>query len=120
MLHLNSEDTIRMIQAILADDGIRARRKLKQLLLREVPEVADARECSTTLETIKLPRTSGPHFVIGPDNSSVSHKNKPRSHLRLYYRGVFPLRHEISFRDESVRPRVEDACKLDCTFSRCS
>jgi two-component system, LytTR family, response regulator len=52
-----------MIRAILADDEILARSKLRQFL-REEPEVEVAGECSTGSETIELARTINPDLIF--------------------------------------------------------
>lgn len=62
-LLLSRMDDISMIRAILADDEVLARRKLRQLL-RDVPEVEIAGECSTASETIDLSRTVSPDLIF--------------------------------------------------------
>jgi two-component system LytT family response regulator len=52
-----------MIRAILADDEVLARCKLRQFL-REEPEVEVVGECSTAIETIELARTINPDLIF--------------------------------------------------------
>jgi two-component system, LytTR family, response regulator len=54
---------IQVIRAILADDEVLARRKLKQFL-RDEPEIEVAGECSTASETIELARTINPDLIF--------------------------------------------------------
>jgi two-component system LytT family response regulator len=56
-------DKLRMIRAILADDEVLARRKLRQFL-REEPEVEIAGECATASETIELARAINPDLIF--------------------------------------------------------
>jgi two-component system LytT family response regulator len=52
-----------MIQAVLADDEVLARQKLRQLL-RDEPEIEIVGECATALETIELVRATGPELLF--------------------------------------------------------
>lgn len=52
-----------MIQAVIADDEVLARQKLRQLL-REVPEIEIVGECATAAETIDLVRAARPDLLF--------------------------------------------------------
>jgi two-component system, LytTR family, response regulator len=52
-----------MIQAILADDEVLARQKLRQLLRAE-PDVEIVGECATARETVELTRAAKPHLLF--------------------------------------------------------
>ena len=52
-----------MIHAVLADDEVLARQKLR-LLLRGEPEVAIVGEGATAAETIELVRATGPELLF--------------------------------------------------------
>ena len=51
-----------MIQAVLADDEVLARQKLRQLL-REIPEIEVVGEGATAAETIDLVRATKPDLL---------------------------------------------------------
>jgi two-component system LytT family response regulator len=52
-----------MIRAVLADDEVLARQKLRQLL-KDVEDVEIVGECSTALETIELVRLADPQLIF--------------------------------------------------------
>ena len=52
-----------MIQAVLADDEVLARQKLRQLL-REIPEIEVTGEGATAAETIDLVRATKPDLLF--------------------------------------------------------
>jgi two-component system LytT family response regulator len=52
-----------MIRAVLADDEVLARQRLRQLL-RDEPEVDIVGECATAPETIELVRATGPELLF--------------------------------------------------------
>jgi two-component system LytT family response regulator len=52
-----------MIHAVLADDEVLARQKLRQLLRNE-PEIDIVGECATAPETIELVRATGPELLF--------------------------------------------------------
>jgi two-component system LytT family response regulator len=52
-----------MIRAVLADDEVLARQKVRQLL-REIPDVEIVGECGTACETIDLVKLTGPDLLF--------------------------------------------------------
>jgi two-component system, LytTR family, response regulator len=52
-----------MIHAVLADDEVLARRKLRELL-RDEPQIEIVGECATACETIELVRATGPELLF--------------------------------------------------------
>jgi two-component system LytT family response regulator len=52
-----------IIHAVLADDEVLARQKLRRLL-RDEPEIEIVGECATAPETIELVRATGPGLLF--------------------------------------------------------
>ena len=52
-----------MIRAVLADDEVLARQKLRQLL-KEINDVEIVGECATAAETIELVRLTDPQLIF--------------------------------------------------------
>jgi len=88
-----------MIRAILADDEVLARQKLRQLL-REEPEIEIAGEAATALEAIDLARAMAPDLIF--------------LDIRMPGMDGFDVAGELSANTDGTMPRIVFTTAYDC------